>query len=251
MDGVTRFDELKRSWAITMKDMRIYFLRPGTLASGILFPVALFFSFAVGRNMSSEMLIPVLAAQTILWSSSSIGPAAFPLERRTRTFERYLSAPISLFAVLWGKTMAGVIFGLGITVAATTIGATGIGLPVTNIAAAAIGVVLSAIVFSAMGTLFASIPSENPGEVIMPLNLVRIPLMFVSGMFIPIEALPPAGAYAALVSPLTHTLDLLKVGFGGTSHFGWPINITALVIWIIIFLAMGSMLHKFFNRRRS
>jgi hypothetical protein len=30
MDGVTRFDELKRSWAITIKDMRIYFLRPGT-----------------------------------------------------------------------------------------------------------------------------------------------------------------------------------------------------------------------------
>jgi ABC-2 type transport system permease protein len=209
MDGVTRFDELKRSWAITMKDMRIYFLRPGILVSGILFPVALFFSFAVGRSMPSEMLIPVLAAQTILWSSSSIGPAAFPLERRTRTFERYLSAPISFFAVLWGKTMAGVIFGLGITVAATAIGAAWIGLPATNIAAIAIGVVLSAIVFSAMGTLFASIPSENPGEVIMPLNLVRIPLMFVSGMFIPIEALPPVGAYAALVSPLTQMLFVI------------------------------------------
>jgi ABC-2 type transport system permease protein len=250
MDGVTQFDELKRSWAITMKDMRIYFLRPGTLASGILFPVALFFSFAVGRNIPNDLLIPVLAAQTILWSSSSIGPAAFPLERRMRTFERYLSAPISLFAVLWGKTMAGVIFGLGITVAATAIGAVAIGVSVTNIAAVAIGVVLSTIVFSAMGTLFASIPSENPGEVIMPLNLVRIPLMFVSGMFIPIESLPRAGVYAALVSPLTHTLDLLKIGFGGTSHFGWPINIAVLVIWVFVFLSLSQMLHEFFDRKR-
>ena len=251
MDGVTRFDELKRSWALTMKDMRIYFLRAGTLASGILFPVALFFSFAVGRNMSSEMLIPVLAAQTLLWSSSSIGPAAFPLERRTRTFERYLSAPISLFAVLWGKTMAGVIFGLGITVAATAIGAVWLGIAVTNITAVAISIVLSTIAFSAMGTVFASVPSENPGEVIMPLNLVRIPLMFVSGMFIPIESLPPVGMYAALASPLTHTLDLIKVGFGGTSHFGWPVNIAALLIWIIVLLALGSRLHKFFIRRRN
>jgi ABC-2 type transport system permease protein len=251
MVGITRFDQLKQSWAITTKDMKIYFFRPGILVSGILFPVALFFSFAVGRNLPNNMLIPVLASQTILWSSSSVGPAAFPLERRTRTFERYLSAPTSLFAVLWGKTMAGVIFGLGITIAATAIGAIAIALPISNIAAVSLAVVLSAIVFSSMGTLFASIPTENPGEVVMPLNLVRIPMMVLSGMLIPISSLPTVGVYAALVSPLTHTLDLLKIGFGGTSHFGWPINIAVLVIWITVFLTLSLILHGYSIKKKS
>lgn len=241
--------ELVRSWAITLKDMRIYFIRPPTLITGILFPVALFFSFAVGRNLPNQLLVPVLAAQTVLWSSSSIGPAAFPLERRTRTFERFLSAPLSLFSVLWGKTMAGVIFGLGITAAATLISTLWIGLTVTNIPALAFSIVFSALVFSAMGTFFASIPTENPGEVIMPLNLVRIPLMFVSGMFIPIDQLPPIGASAALLSPLTHTLDLLKLGFGGASHFGWMLNVFMLSVWTIVFFLLGYELHKHFVKR--
>ncbi len=249
MSDSSLLNKLARSWAITLKDMRVYFLRPPTLVSGILFPVALFFSFAVGRNLSNVELIPVLAAQTVLWSSSSIGPPAFTLERRTRTFERYLSAPLSLFSVLWGKTMAGVIFGIGITAAATGIGALWLGLSVTNIFALLLGMLLSAIIFSTMGTVFASVPTDNPGEVIMPLNLVRIPLMFVSGMFIPIESLPTAGAYAAFISPLTHSLDLMRIGFGGTSYFGWVTNLAVLAVWVVAFALLANYLHKFFLKR--
>lgn len=250
MSASSLLSKLSKSWAIALKDMRIYFLRAPTMISGLLFPIALFFSFAVGRNLSNQELIPVLAAQTMLWSSSSIGPPAFALERRTRTFERYLSAPLSLFSVLWGKTIAGMIFGIGITAAATTIGALWIGLPLMNLLAAILGILLSAVVFSWMGTLFAAIPTENPGEVIMPLNLVRIPLMFVSGMFIPIDALPPAGAYAALVSPLTHGLDLLRLGFGGISHFGWTTNVAVLIVWIVALTVVSNFLHRFFMKRR-
>ena len=50
MTHVTLFDRIKRSWAITVKDMKIYYLRPPALMFGILFPVALFFTFTVGRN---------------------------------------------------------------------------------------------------------------------------------------------------------------------------------------------------------
>ncbi|MCW3991516.1 MAG: ABC transporter permease, partial [Candidatus Bathyarchaeota archaeon] len=82
MSRVSLLEELKRSWAITVKDVRVYYLRPPALMFGILFPVALFFTFTVGRNIPSDRLIPVLAAQTVFWSSSSIGPVAIPMERR-------------------------------------------------------------------------------------------------------------------------------------------------------------------------
>ena len=249
MSRVSLLEELKRSWAITVKDVRVYYLRPPALMFGILFPVALFFTFTVGRNIPSDRLIPVLAAQTVFWSSSSIGPVAIPMERRMRTFERFLSAPLSLIAVLWGKTMAGVLFGLGIAALATAVGIIGVGIHVTSPAPLAIGLILSAMAYSAMGILFASIPTGSPGEVIIPLNFVRIPLMFVSGMFIPLERMPPAGVYAAFLSPLTHTLDLLRLGMGGASHFGWAANVGVLATWMVVFLLMGQMFHRIIMKR--
>jgi len=249
MSRVTLLDELRRSWAITAKDMKIYYLRPPALMFGVLFPVALFFTFSVGRNLPPDRLIPVLAAQTVFWSSSSIGPAAIPLERRMRTFERFLSAPISLLAVLWGKMMAGFLFGLCITTLAAIIGVVWGGQYVSNFPALTLGIALSAMVYSAMGILFASIPTGSPGEVIIPLNFVRIPLMFVSGMFIQLEQMPAIGVYAAFLSPLTHTLDLIGLGIGSTSYFHWITNSGVLIVWLLTFLFVGQIFHKTIMKR--
>jgi len=249
MIRVSLRDKLKRSWAITVKDMKIYYLRPPALMFGILFPVALFFTFTVGRNMSPERLIPVLTAQTVFWSASSIGPVAIPMERRLRTFERFLSAPVSLIAVLWGKTMAGFIFGAGITTLATGIGILWSNQSVTSPVALVLGIGLSSMVYSAMGILFASIPTSSPGQVIVPLNFVRIPLMFVSGMFIPIERMPEAGKIVALLSPLTHTIDLMNLGTSGASFFGFAVNIFVLSVWMLVFLYIGQMFHKIIMKR--
>jgi ABC-2 type transport system permease protein len=201
MNDISILDELKRSWTVAVKDIRIYYLRPPALMFGILFPVALFFTFTVGRNISSGRLIPLLATQTVFWASSSIGPVAIPIERRMRTFERFLSAPMSLISVLWGKAVAGILFGAGIATLATALGVFAMAIPITDPLVFIIAILLSAMGYSAMGILFASIPTASPGEVIIPLNFVRIPLMFISGMFIPLTQLPRAGVYAAFLSP--------------------------------------------------
>ena len=56
------FRELTRAWAIAKKDFRLYYLTPGVIMFGILFPVFLFISFAVGRDLSSMELMPGLMA---------------------------------------------------------------------------------------------------------------------------------------------------------------------------------------------
>lgn len=250
MNQVSLLEELRRSWAITAKDMKIYYLRPPALMFGILFPIALFFTFTVGRNITPSRLVPLLAAQTLFWSASSVGPVAIPMERRMRTFERFISAPMSLISVLWGKTMAGVIFGVGVTSLSTILGLLGLGITVTNPLGLIGCIILSAMTYSAMGIMFASIPTASPGEVIIPLNFVRIPLMFISGMFIPLSNMPQIGVVAALISPLTHTLDLLRYSTGGESFFGLEINLVVLVGWMLVFLFIGQAFHKMMMKRQ-
>ena len=53
--------------------------------------------------------------------------------------------------------------------------------------------VLTAFCFATLGTLFAAYPTENVGEVMSMLNLVRLPLIFISGVFIPLAAMPLIG----------------------------------------------------------
>jgi len=95
--------DLSASWAIAKKDMRIYYIKPGTFMFGILFPLFMFLSFAVGKNAPASTLIPGLISITILFSASSIGPMVIPTERRVKTFERLLSAPISFYSIYWAR----------------------------------------------------------------------------------------------------------------------------------------------------
>jgi ABC-2 type transport system permease protein len=75
-------------------------------------------------------------------------------------------------------------------------------------------------------------------------NLVRLPIMFISGIFIPIEELPAAGKIIANFSPLTYTVDLLWYVFQGVSYYSVTRNILMLILFLIIFLLLGIKLHQ-------
>lgn len=234
---------LRIAWAIGEKDIRIYYLRSGSLIFGILFPFSMFLSYIVGRNVSVAQAIPILVAQTLFFASSSIGPMTIPLERRLRTFDRYLSAPISLRTVLVGKTISGFIYGLVVSSIPIIVGILFFQSTVTNILALIVGMILSAFCFAAMGLMFASIPGQHPGQVMMPMNFVRIPLLFISGVFIPISELPEWGQILSGFSPLTHTIEMVKAGLGGENIFGPFLNVGGLAFYLTAFLFVGIRFH--------
>ncbi|MCW4035480.1 MAG: ABC transporter permease [Candidatus Bathyarchaeota archaeon] len=237
------FKALRVAWAIGEKDIRIYYARPGSLVFGILFPFSMFLSYIVGRNVTVAQAIPILVAQTLFFASSSIGPITIPLERRLRTFERFLSAPISLITVLVGKTLAGFIYGIAISVIPILVGVLVFNSVIVDIFALVIGLLLSAFCFAAMGLMFASIPGQHPGTVMMPMNFVRIPMLFISGVFIPISELPYWGQILSVFSPLTHTIELVKGGLGGENIFGGVLNIGILLGYLGLFLFLGIRFH--------
>jgi len=242
--------ELRVAWAIGEKDIKIYYAKFPSLMFGVLFPFSMFLAFVAGRKMPISRSIPVLVAQTLFFASSTIGPVTIPLERRIRTFDRFLIAPVSLITVLLGKTIAGFLYGILVSTIPVVIGSLVFHSSVTDPLALIIGMILSALCFAAMGIMFASIPGQSPGQVMMPLNFVRIPLLFISGVFIPVKELPPWGQAVSLFSPLTHTIELLREGLGGGSTFGLPINMAALLLYLALFLYIGIRFH-IINQKRE
>lgn len=112
-DGIQRLtDELAQAWAVAVEDVRIYCLQPPMIMFGLLLPFFLFFSFSMRRDMGAQVGIARLLALTTFFTASSAGPVIIPLERSTGTYDRLLAAPMSLAALLLGKTLVGAFFAL-------------------------------------------------------------------------------------------------------------------------------------------
>ena len=242
--------EARVAWTIAVKDMRTYYTQPPSLMFGILFPFTLFLSFSIGRSTPLAQQIPILIAQTLFFASSSIGPVVIPSERANQTFDRFLTSPVSLLSVLIGKTLAGVFFGIGISIIPVIVGLAFFGSQVANVGALLACMILSSLGFSAMGIMFASMPGQSPGQVMMPLNFVRIPLLFVSGVYTPVSDLPSWGQIGSMLSPLTHTIELARYALGGETFFGPLVNIVVLAFYTVLFLFMGIRFH-IMNQRKE
>lgn len=240
-------DDLWGAWAIARKDLAIYYLKPNIYMSGILFPLFMLLAFAVGRNAPIGTLIPGLVAVTSLFSASSIEPVSIPIERRTKTFDRLISAPISISALVLGESTGGFIFSFSICLLMLAGGAVIDSLGTASIVVLLFGTGLSCFMFASMGTVFAAYPTENVGEVMSILNLVRLPLLFISGVFIPLEAMPPWGRAISSFSPLTYSCDAIKYGFEGIAHIGFAVDILLMTLFIIVFQSLGYVLYRKLN----
>ncbi|HVP96198.1 ABC transporter permease [Methanoregula sp.] len=239
--------ELSAAWAISRKDMITYYIKPNIIVSGILFPLFMFLAFAIGKNAPPGTLIPGLIAITLLFSASSIEPVSIPIERRVKTFDRLLSAPISLHSLVFGESMSGFLYSLGIACLPLLIGVVVFGTPIKHIPVLIVAMALTAFCFATLGTLFAAYPTENVGEVMSMLNTFRLPLIFISGVFIPISEIPQIGQAIALFSPLTYGNDMISYAYTGTSLYSPVWDVIALFVFILLFQFVANRLYKKFN----
>lgn len=235
---------IRKMWAIAKKNIRIYYLKGPVLIFGILFPTFLFLAFAVGRNMPTESLVPGLIGMSLFFTASATTPAILPIETRTRTLERLLVAPLRLSVLIGGDVVSAFLFGLFLSAipVAISFGVLGAGLAQPFAILAGIG--LSALCFALMGTLLSSPPTDDPSSIMTLANLVRLPLIFLSGVFVPVVNMPEWGRWLSRISPLTYTTELLRAGIGQDVEVtpGWCIM--ALIFFSVAFWAVSMKVHK-------
>ncbi len=199
---------IRRTWAVAKKDMRVYYLKGPVVIFGLLFPGFLFLAFAIGRNLPAESLVPGLVGMSLFFTSSAVTPAVLPFETRTRTLERLLTAPLSLEMLLAGDALAAFLFGLCVSL-----------IPA-----------LVSLVF------IISAPVH--------LLLVRLPMIFFSGVFLPVAQMPAWGQYLAAFSPLTYTTEALRAAFGQPVCFPPTLSLSMLCVFAVAFWVIALTLHR-------
>jgi len=238
------FGQLKRSLAIMRKDILIYYLKGPVIIFGILIPLFLFLAFLTGsKNLSTSFLISGLIGMTMLFTATSVSPVITPWESQMNTLERLMTYPISIYTLILGDIMASVIFGVLITLVPVIIGLI-IGVNIIHPIILIVGIILASICFSSLGLLMATPPTNAPSNVMMISSLIKFPLVFISGIFIPLESMPFWGKAIASFSPLTYFTDLTRYSLGNGSYYPILLDFTVIVLFTVIFFALAVKIHK-------
>lgn len=237
-------DEVAQAWTIVLKDVRVYYLKPGVLMFGVLMPFFLFFSFSVQREMAAAQGVARLLAMTVFFTASAVGPMIIPVERRVGNYDRLLAAPMSLLTLLLGKAAVGALFAIGVAAFSLVVGLVGFGVTVAQPGWLVSGVLLAAFSFSTLGLIFGSIPTHNPADVQMPSTLLRWGLLFVSGVFIPLSEMSPVARAVAYLSPLTYAQDLMNHAVLGVGLLSPALDLAVLLLSGALFLLPSVLLHR-------
>jgi ABC-2 type transport system permease protein len=203
---------------------------------GLILPTFLFFAFFVGRQLDIPKYFPGFLAMSLFFTSSSVGPLIVPWEKQAGTFERLLSMPVNVATIVIGDALAGALFGMLISTIIGVLGILLLGLAVTNVLLLIVLFVLGNMCFAALGVLLSSFGGRVPANIMMLAALVRFPLIFISGIFIPLSEMTEPGVYITYISPLTYLVDGLNASLGQAPFLGWAVDLLLLVLFTLAFL---------------
>lgn len=245
----TASGQWRRLLSITRKDIRVYYSKGPVVISGILFPIFLSLTFTIGRNLGTESLITALVGMTLFFSATSVSPMIIPFEAQARTLERLMSSPVRFEIIILGDILASFIYGLAVSLILIVI-AIFLGMTFSAPVVFGIAVLLAALCFAAMANIFSVPPTNLPATTNMIGTLVRFPIVFISGVFTPLDQLSGLGHAVSYVSPLTYFTDIARHTVQNQGYLPVPIDLLALVLFTAVFMILAMKLHKRTMTRR-
>ena len=229
---------------VTEKNMRLYYTKPPVLMFGLLFPLFMFLAFFVGRHLDLATFFPAFLGMMLFFTASSVGPLITPWEKRDKTYERLLSYPVTQDSIILGDVAAGAVFGMGISLVIWMASSLFIPVAVTSPGLFILAFVIGTLSCSALGVLIVSPGSDNPPNVMIFSNLIRFPLIFISGIFVPLSQMQGWGLTLAYCSPLTYLADLFNAAMTGTSTFSPFVDCSVLIALLAGFILAARVIQK-------
>jgi ABC-2 type transport system permease protein len=228
-------------WNILAKDMRSYYLKPPNISWGIIFPFAWTGMFLIrsGGSVGDILaLLPGVMAISILFGTTSMLAVTITFEKKGRSFERLLLAPIPLDLLMVAKTTGAVLFGIAnafvpIVMAAFLVDLSGV----------AWGVLIPTVVLIALSStfvgLFVAVAVSEVFEAQTFSNFLRFPMIFLCGLFFPLEKLPWAIRPLSYALPLTYGVDAMRGAIVGARTLPLAVDLPVLAVFCVGLFALS------------
>lgn len=241
--------------ALTWLEIKIFVREPLGLIGSIAIPVVAY--IAAGRlvargpaqlperlNEFVYVQMPVLAAMLICLSAVLSLVTIIAIYREAGILKRLRATPLRPHTILTAQVLVKLLFTL-ITMALLVLAGKRY-YPVRAdipVASFALALVICTIAILSMGFLIASlVPTARFAQPIG--TLILYPMIGLSGLFVPIPALPPALRMTARVLPLTYVTSLLKGICLGEPWSAHLTDVAALAVMFAIFTLLSAKVFR-------
>lgn len=232
-------------WNILAKDFRAYYLKPPNISWGIIFPLAwtgMFFIRSGAGLESVPTLLPGLIAVSVLFGTTSLLAVTVTFEKKGRSFERLLLAPIPLELLMFAKTAGAILFGIANAFVPVIMAAV-----LSDLSGVRWGILVPAIVLIAISStflgLFIAVSVSEVFEAQTFSNFFRFPMLFLCGLFFPLTMLPFWLRPVSYVLPLTYGADLLHAAINRTGRLPLWVDVALLALFCtgLFALSLGNV----------
>jgi ABC-2 type transport system permease protein len=153
-------------------------------------------------------------------------------EKRSRSFERLLLAPISLELLMLAKTSGAILFGVANAFVPVAIAAFLTDLSGIAWALVAPAILLIGVVSTFLG-LFIAVSVSEIFEAQTFSNFFRFPMIFLCGLFFPLASLPVFLLPLSYILPVTYGADILHGAINGEHALSFTLNFLLLSVFCI------------------
>src|SRR4030042_3307449 len=188
-----------------------------------------------------EEVFSGIVAMSILFGTTSMLSVTITFERKSRSFERLLLAPIRIELLIIAKITGAILFGIFNSIIPVLFSVLYFKAVVTNWSMLIIGIILLSIISTLLG-LFISVSAKEVFEAQTYSNFFRFPMIFLCGLFIPISTLPVFVQPISYILPVTYGVDILKYSITGNNTIFIVLDLT-LVIFFCFILFYFSLFH--------
>ena len=169
--------------------------------------------------------------------------AAIPLvaDREKLILKRLAATPLKRWQLVGSNVLMRLLIALAQTVIIVAVGTLAFGVEITGSLLLVAGfVALGAVTFLALGYVIASFASTEDAANGMT-SMVQFPMMFLSGAFFQIDAMPDALQTVARIIPLTYLADALRqVMVGGAPFAPLWVCLAVLVAWLVVCFGIAA-----------
>lgn len=241
---------------------KIFWRNPGSVFFTVLFPVLLLVIFAtifgderietLGGIPTDRYYVPAITVLAVISATFMNLAMNLTIAREAGLLERGRGTPQPAWVFIAGRVGNSIVVSVVMVVVIALVGLALFGAPIpwSSTPGILIALVAGAASFSTLGVAFtALIPSREAAPAMV--NLVVLPLYFLSGIFIPESEIPEGVLDFASVFPVRAFFEVMIPAWtpaSATGGFPWD-SLAVLLGWGLAGLVLGLRFFRWFPRR--
>ncbi|MDD4154944.1 MAG: ABC transporter permease [Candidatus Cloacimonetes bacterium] len=233
-------------WNILSKDMKNYYLKPPNISWGLIFPFAwILMMFLRTKTFNVVEIFPGIIGMSVLFGTTSMLAVTITFEKKSRSFERLLLAPISLELLIMAKITGAILFGIFNSILPILISVFYFKASIYNPISLFLGVCLLSIISTLFG-LFISVSAKEVFEAQTYSNFFRFPMIFLCGLFVPITTLPIYLRIISYLLPVTYAMDFIRYSIDKSNLISNTLSLILISVFclLLFYISIHNMKKK-------